>query len=99
MLFFKRIFSGRQIRRIDNGHGLAPGIQTGQQGAQQVRINGPQFDQVEPVPKLMQDFCIWNRPLVGQKSEVPPRAVFREQFDQQVKRVGWGQQVEQEHAK
>jgi hypothetical protein len=47
----------------------------------------------------VQRFGIGQRTSVGQESKVSPRAIFFEQFYQQVERVSWSQQAQQQHTK
>jgi len=46
----------------------------------------------------MQHFSIWNLSAVGQMRESPPKAIFRQQLDQQVKGMSWRQEAQQQNA-
>jgi hypothetical protein len=97
--FFKRVGRRRQIRRIHDGDGFAGRIQAGQNGSQQVVVDRAQLRQIKTISEQVQHLGVRQGSLVAQMGKASPRAVFRQQLDEQIERMHRRHQVEQEHAK
>jgi hypothetical protein len=87
---------GGQIRGVDDGDGFAGAIHLAQQRQEQMVIDRPELHGIQTIPKLVQHLGIGQDALVGQAGEVPPRAVFGQELDQQVKRMDRRQEMEQQ---
>jgi len=97
--FFKTIGGCRQIGCIHDRQRPPDRVQLCQQWCQQLCVDPAQQTQIQTIPKMGEHFGVGQNPLIGQTRELSPRPIFRQESQQQIKRMCWSQQTQEQHPK
>jgi hypothetical protein len=95
VLFFKADTGGRQIRGIHQPHRPRLPEIIHEQRPEQALVDPPQPSHPHATAKLVQNPHAGHLGLAAQAGELSPRALLRQQFDQQVHRMHRRQQAQQ----
>lgn len=97
MLFFEAHAGRGQVGGVDQSdRAFPPGIGLNQR-REQMLIDAPQSRHTQAVPELVQHAHARHLALAAQLRKLPPGALLRQHFDQEVQRMDRGEQTQQMH--